>query len=597
MLTITKLKMWKDPGYTRNCADVPPMGSKKLPAADYTLAQGETLRPRKNSTLTALELPLSYISVFEMSYLYIEASDGNGTLALFGWITAVEQIASSEAAVRITWDVDWWRSFSGDAELKTGMIVKCPNGTYRRPYRTQPRYWRITHNYPIHDGRVPSGKIDLSLWVYVFTVWNKVSSGTTTEIVTQSRILCAPVNAKYKNNSNETEVAGFPLDKLYAGELDEWVNSNSGSVAPGSTAKIIGAWLAPIAPSDFSFDSTNDIWIGDGTGYESLGSGTANDPHMVLFYASTTLDTTFTCNILSGVADDSNKVSVTDFQGNILGHSIYGLESGALKGLLDIGPNGGYMYVRFAYRGEPDSIVYDSDADNPYGPINTTSEAARKHLAPVIGCGYSIPLPEVPVNENQWSDYMYAGQRDFDITNARIANDKQAVSGLESAASSAIGGGVTGASAGPAGAVAGMIGGGLLSGVMTGVNYLLGENFNKQLQDATDKLYANQKNGIALSGGSKTKLLLSNTYYPMLIREEPDPVSKAELIADLSINGYDTDIPVPDVSTFISGTTGPYRIINLTVTGSIPPQAKQYIKDKFDAGIRIVENNPSGVVP
>ena len=142
-----------------------------------------------------------------------------------------------------------------------------------------------------------------------------------------------------------------------------------------------------------------------------------------------------------------------------------------------------------------------------------------------------------------------------------------------------------------------MIGGGLLSGVMTGVNYLLGENFNKQLQEATDKLYANQKNGIALSGGSKTKLLLSNSYYPMLIREEPDPVSKAELIADLSINGYDTDIPVPDVSTFMSGTTGPYRIVNLTVTGPIPPQAKQYIKDKLESGIRIVENNPSGVVP
>ncbi len=595
-LTITKLKMWKDPGYTRNCADVPPLGSKKLPIPDYASAADETLRPHKGSTLTALELPLSYTQCFDMSYLYIEASDGKGSVSLFGWITSITQIASSDEAIRITWDCDWWRSYSGDISLGTGMIVKCPNATYKRPYRTQPRYWRMTYNHPIRDGRVPGTKMDMALWVYVFTVWNKVVSGTTTNVVTQSRILCAPVMTSYKFDSGSATVAGFPLDKLYAGELDEWVNTYSSSVEPGSTAKIIGAWLAPIAPSDFSFDNTNEIWIGDGSGYQNVGSSSPTDPHMVLFYASTTLDTTFAYNVMSGVADDTNRVAITDFNGNILGYSLYGLETGAVKGILDIGPNGGYMFVRFAYRGESDSIVYDPDADNPYGS-NAGAEATRKHLAPALGCGFSIPLPAVPVNENQWSDYMYAGQRDFDITNARIANEKQAISGLEGAVSSGVGGGVMGASAGPMGAVAGAIGGGAVSGILTGVNYLLGENFNKQLQDATDRLYSNQKNGIALTGGSKAKLLLTNSYYPMLIREEPDPVSKAEYISDISVNGYDTDVPVSNVSTFISGTTGPYRITNLTVTGSVPPQAKQYIKDKFEAGIRIIENNPSGVTP
>ena len=132
---------------------------------------------------------------------------------------------------------------------------------------------------------------------------------------------------------------------------------------------------------------------------------------------------------------------------------------------------------------------------------------------------------------------------------------------------------------------------------MTGVNYLLGENFNKQLQDATDRLYSNQKNGIALNGGSKSKILLADCYYPLIVEMEPDTVSKAEYLSDIAINGYDTDIPVTSVSTFMSGTVGPYRVINLTVCGNIPPQAKQYIKDKFAAGVRIIENNPSGVVP
>ena len=209
----------------------------------------------------------------------------------------------------------------------------------------------------------------------------------------------------------------------------------------------------------------------------------------------------------------------------------------------------------------------------------------------------TIPLPSIPVTENQWSDYMVTGQRDFDITSARIANDQRAVAGLESAASSVVGGGVTGASAGPMGAVAGMIGGGAISGIMTGINYGLGENFNHQLQEAKDKLYANQKNGIMLTGNSYNKIVTNKAMFPMIFIQEADTVSAAEYTADITLNGYDTDIPVANVGTFITGTTGPYRIRNLTVTGNIPPQAKQYIKDKFDTGIRIIENNPSGVAP
>ena len=593
MLTITKLKMWKDPGYTRNCADVPPLGSKKLPAADYS--SDATLRPRKNSTLTALELPLSYTQMFEMSYLYIEASDGNGSLTLFGWVTSVEQIASSEAAVRITWDVDWWRSFSGEAQLDTGVIVKCPDSAHKRPYRTQPRYWRTTHQYPITGGKVPSGMSLHHLWVYVFVVWNKISNNDVTDIVTQSRILYAPIYSQMKSDSSATAVAGMSIDKLFGGELDEWVNQYASD--SNASAKIIGAWLAPFAPENFSFDRQTQIWTGDGSGYTILGSTTiTTTPHMCLSTYSSTLDTRWTYTNIAGQCDELNRIAVTDFEGNILGYSPYGLTVTGFKGVLDIGPNGGYVYLRFRFAGEGDLPLTIPEEDNPYGP-SAGDEETKKHLAPSLGCGFAIPLPSVPVNENQWSDYMYAGQRDFDITNARIANEKQAISGLESAASSAIGGGVTGASAGPAGAAAGMIGGGALSGVMTGVNYLLGENFNKQLQDATDKLYANQKNGIVLGGGSKSKLLFANCYFPMLILQEPDPISKAEYLSDIAVNGYDTDISVVNVSTFIEGTEGAYRIINLTVGGQIPPQAKQYIKDKLDAGVRIIENNPSGVVP
>ena len=72
-ITITKLKMWKNPGYTKGCVEVPPAGSKKLPAPDYTSTAN--LRPRKNGTISAIELPLSFCQVFDMSYLYMEFED------------------------------------------------------------------------------------------------------------------------------------------------------------------------------------------------------------------------------------------------------------------------------------------------------------------------------------------------------------------------------------------------------------------------------------------------------------------------------------------------------------------------------------------
>ena len=141
MLTITKLKMWKDPGYTRQCVEVPPVGSWKLPAVpDYT--SSEDLRPRRGSTLSAMELPLSYLAVHDMSYLYMEIEDGvtptPNTMKIFGWIVSVEEIASANEAVRITWTPDYWRTYADDAVFGKGVITRCNNSTYKRPFQTQP---------------------------------------------------------------------------------------------------------------------------------------------------------------------------------------------------------------------------------------------------------------------------------------------------------------------------------------------------------------------------------------------------------------------------------------------------------------------------
>ena len=173
-LTITKLKMWKDPGYTRGCLEVPPVGSKKLPATpDYSLAASDTLRPHKGSTLTELHLPLSFTQVFGMSYLYIEATDGAGSVSLFGWITSVDQRSTSAEGVTIRWDVDWWRSFAGDATYTHLHVTKTNDGSYSRPLNTRPRRWVYKDKINLIQHFTPSVGDDTTTYpVFIFSYIN-----------------------------------------------------------------------------------------------------------------------------------------------------------------------------------------------------------------------------------------------------------------------------------------------------------------------------------------------------------------------------------------------------------------------------------------
>ena len=186
-LPITKLKMWKNPGYTRECVEVPPRGSWKMPAADYTAT--ENLRPRKGSTLTAVELPLPYLQVMDMSYLYIEVQDGvtptPNTVKLFGWIVSIEEIASSSEAVRITWTVDYWRSYSQNAVFGAGRITRCPDSTYKRPYQTQPRKWVFSKKEDLNP--LGSNPETIPQW-YVIVSYNDRSWDSQSQSYTVTKI-------------------------------------------------------------------------------------------------------------------------------------------------------------------------------------------------------------------------------------------------------------------------------------------------------------------------------------------------------------------------------------------------------------------------
>lgn len=573
-ITITKLKMWKNPGYTKGCVEVPPAGSKKLPAPDYTSTTN--LRPRKNSTLSAIELPLSFCQVFEMSYLYMEASDGRtpaNSIKVFGWIDSVEQTASGEEAVLIKWDVDWWRTYSGSVTWGAGTVTKCTDSTYKRPYRTQPRYWTssVSDMIPLSD-RVSE------CMVYVIVV---ITSGGVSSIKYYNfpALQTTAQGFKVIGDGYGTQYYTMSLADCYNGYLDEFFTDYCNNLTD-TTFEIIGCYASAL------YDGR---WLPDVPDWYSMVTpitATVNGNTRAMIRVNSIdgyYSKTFSPSIMT---DDMTAYDVIDYQGNRIGTLPYGIEITSVRVSLDIGVNGGY-----------EKVMFDSPA---FTYATGTGELIQHRAKKNLGLEFSIPCITIPVTENQWSAYLTGGQRDYDITSARISNDQKAVSGLESTFSAGIGGGVTGASAGPLGAIGGFLGGLIGQGAITGIEYGLGQNFNDQLQDARDRLYANQQNGIMLSGGSMKWVSDNNggnkPIGAYLMKLSADSVSAGEYSQDVTLNGYDVNIPVSSASSYISS-GGALRIANLNITGSIPPNAKTYIKSKLEAGVRIVENNPSGVVP
>lgn len=544
MFTITKLKMWKNPGYTRGCLEVPPRGSWKLPNPDYTSV--EDLRPRRGSTLSAIELPLSYLEVFEMSYLYMEATDSkNNTTRLFGWILSIEEIASANEAVRITWEVDYWRTYSQDAIFGSGTITRCKDATYKRPYRTVPRYKLIDRSHSLTGAEL------------YFLIARSIKDS-------DDNITAFSYEYERLGQDDGTYVT-ISLEDMFSGKLDEYMG-----IDPES---ILNAWILPRDPSDYF---SNAVWQTKTVGSSTYGWWRSFKPRSNR--RSYNLSSYFPNGLKS---DDMQSVVTLDAYGNIASMLPWGmsLDPESLYITADISPENVCFYIT------------DESVDSDGNEVFTEGRFLK------------IEGVNVPLNSNAFSSYYYSGMREYDKRNAEIQRNQQAVSGLTSSISGATGGAIAGAIAGATGGPVGAIGGAILGTIGpligTGVNYLSSGYFNDEYQDEKDKLYSNQvstllKSGVGLGWWAISGQNSYNIWKIAILKA--DPVSLAEYTSDTYINGYAVEINTNNTLTYINN-GGPLQIRNLNITGSIPPQAKQSIKDKLLNGVRIVENNPAGVNP
>ena len=263
---------------------------------------------------------------------------------------------------------------------------------------------------------------------------------------------------------------------------------------------------------------------------------------------------------------DAEQFVVTDLDGSVAGNIPWGLTVQSYTYRCVISASAGYVQFRF-------------------DGLNSSAE----------GLQFTIPLPTLDITSNSWSEYVYSGQRDYDIEQRRIARERALVEGL----AGAISGGAQGAMLGGlkesqsflpstrsiANATAfGFLGAGAsIAGSL--INYATAGHYNEQLQSASDMLQARQLDTITTPGNGCDWLYYGRPYQIRSI--VPDEYSLARFESDVSLNGISVSEPTADCTALIHG-TGPLAIENLIVRGNIPAEAKQYIKQKINDGVRLI---------
>lgn len=255
---------------------------------------------------------------------------------------------------------------------------------------------------------------------------------------------------------------------------------------------------------------------------------------------------------------DTEQFIVTDLDGSIVASVPWGFELRDYTFRCVISATSGYVQFRF---------------DN----LNSSAE----------GLQFTIPLPTLDITSNSWSAYLYSGRRDYDIEQRKIARDQAMVEGVIKSVTGGYQSGLIGglkedmslAGAGLVGAI------GAGAGVAgSAIGYKLSEYYGDKLQGMSDQLQSKQLDSITTGGNGPDWLYYGRPY--QIRSMVPDDYSLARFNKDVSLNGISVSEPVEDCTALIRE-SGPLMIENLVVRGNIPVEAKQYIKDKLNNGVRL----------
>lgn len=570
------IELWNDTGYTESGVERPPIGAT-LSSPDLVYYD---LNPQRNNLFSSVQIKAPYTDLYKVSYLRATYDfNESDPLVIYGWVDSVALVSDTDRypSTQIDWHVDLWRTYARNAVFRAGTV-------HRRPLTSDvpPQPYPFRYKTPgIVTALMPQHR-DFIWWIYVDYVEENESHEVTT-----IKYICFPVSQLGNTNLYISGGQGIAAHKcinwqdVITGQLDEHLG-----IAPST---IISASLSPIPPAGA---------FGTGAQADPIYL-TATHPWMIeqmegdywVFRALTSMMTNpfqeFTATLDQTVrTDDIHELIITGLDGAAIGELPWGISVKDYTYRMVDEISAHYIQIRFGGK-----------AGGPEGLTFTT------------------PLPAIPITSNSWSEYVYSGQREYDIRTRQLQTGREMVSGLTGAVTTGINAWqmqslsnmnrrkpefITNPKTGlvmdnPKGVaynanltrMAGMTGAAAMGAVVasTVVQGMVNTYFNGEYQKWEDYAQARQTDNIILPGGGGDVM-----YYGLgiaIVDMVSDDYSVQQRNTDIQMYGAHVTEPLSSCQSLVLA-GGPLQITNMTVGGNIPVEAKEYIRAMFSNGVRLV---------
>lgn len=527
------------------------------------LSSLEDLNASVGRIWSEMKVPLPWLRICTANYITGTIEFNNpaaSSLEVRGWIDSVEPVSDTEdfPVCRVKWHFDFWEMYKLVASYDYGQVKRRPfidlasTPFQNYQYRFKKMASNVTDLIPSTSG-LPSG-----LW-WVLVSYNIVEEvgGRNVTRFRMAAILVNPQNTKQSilfDPGFGTKTYIFPsLYSIIRGELDEVMH-----ITPDS---INGVWMTPFLPAVESVS----------------GAGTAVNPYKftgtsIVVPNSPEPGEQFPPGFLYVENKDFPKRTVT-FLNPVMSteekvYTVMTLDGGQV------------MELPYGMSVTGYDISLSLDAASVSLNIAFSGESMSGLTGVPAGLVQSVALPTLSINGNAWSSYVYSGEREYDIDTRNIQTNGDAWKSTVSGASS---GAMMGAF-GPQGLALG-VAGGLIGGMTSYAVESLWQN--DEIQKSEDRYHSKQPSNLMLAGYAWLSLCYSRSI--ILAEKVLDDYSASQLSNTRSNYGISVDEILASCDTLIRTTapTGFYQIPNLIISGPLPAEAKDYIKQKFSAGVRL----------
>ncbi len=577
-MTSATVRIWRDCGFTEGTLEVPSKTSS-LPSYQYSFTLPAV--PRED-LFNSFRIKHAYEDLYDCNYLQVTYDMNNGDdVTVYGWIDAVRCISDTAGSPNtlIEWHTDLWRTFLSKATFGAGVVTKRPqSGTV--PPQT---YSNMT--------QLAIGPTTAILPTTAGTYWWAIMNITVTDSstgITYFQTRAWPVNPNYPSNRltisyGSTTAEAPSYYETVQGSFDETIG-----IDPES---IYAAWLSPIAPAGWA-SSAGVVSMANWR----VATRTVSSTTYGTFYPNPSISESKYYSewvqSLSAKTTDTETYVVCDMDNTPVFQLPWGVTVTSASSRIVNADVSAYISIRFT----------TSDMD--------TDESGASGLT----C--NIPLKSLGVSSNARSSYIYSGQQEYDRESMSIARDQALVSGLTSAMTGSTNNAVM-ASLGNSrtdqsgqymlnskgkpiptgsGAVSSMTKAGMsipaAAAVTMGtgiagaaIDYFATGYFNDRTMDATMDYKAKQTSALTLPSSGADFVAYGNV--PLIRMLQWDEYSMTQRASDIALYGISVREPMTSCQALINQ-GGPIRIQNLNVTGSIPPGAKHFFRERFAQGVRMI---------